>query len=407
MNLSRKLTTLSLYVTLTAALPVTTLALPTPIAPTITVAITRPTIIPAAPSLAATAYLLMDFNSGHVLVEKDANTRKEPASLTKIMTTYVVDQEIKNGKIKLDDNVLISENAWRTGGSRTFLEVGKQFPVEELMKGAIIQSGNDASVALAEHVAGTESGFAELMNHYAKQIGMNNTHFVNATGLPDPEHYTTAHDLALLTQALIHDFPESYKVYSEKWHTINGIRQPNRNRLLWRDSTVDGVKTGHTDSAGYCLVASSLRNNMRLISVVLGANDEESRAKESQQLLSYGFRFYETKRLFVAGETLSQPRVWMGSAKKINLGLEDDLYVTVPQGQYNQLQAVMNIQSEIKAPATAGTSYGQLEVSLNDSFVTQKSLIALSTVERGSLWERFTDYISMFFHKLLKKKVTV
>ncbi|MCF6254444.1 MAG: D-alanyl-D-alanine carboxypeptidase, partial [Thiomicrorhabdus sp.] len=270
----------------------------------------KPYVIPSPPSIAAKSFLLIDFNSGHVLAEKNSNQRVEPASLTKIMTGYVVINELKNDNISMDDMVTISHKAWKMPGSKMFIEVGKQVSVRDLIKGMVIQSGNDASVALAEMVAGSEEVFAQLMNKYATSIGMTNTHYVNATGLPHKDHYTSAHDLALLTKALITEFPEEYKWYSEKKFTFNGITQYNRNKLLWQDPTVDGLKTGHTNSAGYCLVASALRDETRLISVVLGATGAEKRVQETQKLLNYGFRFFETHKLYSAEQRLNDAVVW-------------------------------------------------------------------------------------------------
>ena len=273
----------------------------------------QPVIIPAPPEVAASSYILIDAESGRVIMEKNADQPLPPASLTKMMTSYVVEYEAERGKIKYTDPVLISVNAWRTGGSKMFVREGTTVSVEDLLKGIIIQSGNDASVAIAEHIAGSESAFADIMNQDAKVLGMNNTHFVNATGLPAQNHYSSARDLAILAKALITHFPEQYKIYAEKYFTWNDIRQPNRNLLLWRDNTVDGLKTGHTDEAGYCLVASAVRDGMRMISVVLGTTSEEARARETQKLLSYGFRYFETHHLYSPGVTLQDAQVWKGA----------------------------------------------------------------------------------------------
>ena len=266
--------------------------------------------VPAAPELNAASYILLDFNSGRVLAEKNPDERRDPASLTKMMTAYIVFQELKAGNLKLNDQVRISEKAWRAEGSRTFIEVGNKIPVEILVKGLIIQSGNDSAIALAEHIAGTEETFALLMNQYAKQLEMNGTQYRNATGLPHPDHYSTARDEAKLVSAMIREFPELYKLHAEKQFSHNGITQYHRNKLLWRDCTVDGVKTGHTDAAGYCLASSAVRDKMRLISVVMGSKSENSRAEETQALLNYGFRFYETHRLYEALTPLTSPRIW-------------------------------------------------------------------------------------------------
>jgi D-alanyl-D-alanine carboxypeptidase (penicillin-binding protein 5/6) len=349
------------------------------------------------PDVAAKAYLLMDFNSGQVLAESKGDERMEPASLTKLMTSYVIYKEIQSGRIKLNDMVTISERAWRMGGSRTFVPVGKQVSVEDLLKGMIVQSGNDATVALAEHVGGSEEVFVSMMNQEAKQLGLTGTHYVDSTGMPNPDHYTTAHDLATLTRAMIRDFPDHYALYSMREFTYNGITQRNRNKLLWRDKSVDGVKTGHTESAGYCLVASALQDNMRLISVVLGTDSEEARADESQKLLSYGFRFFETHRLYNADQALSTVRVWKGEKESLPLGLQQELYITIPRGQYDKLNAAMKVQQSITAPVSKGTLYGSLNISLDGQTIVTKPLIALDTVAEGGFFQRAVDDIKLWF----------
>lgn len=297
-----------------------------------------PIPVPAPPSVEAKAHILVDFNSGQVLAESNSRERVEPASLTKLMTTYIVFSELQRGNLSLTDQVLVSEKAWRTPGSRSFIEVNTRVSVENLLKGVIVQSGNDATVALAEHVAGSEDAFAELMNNYARALNMNDTHFVNSTGLPDPQHYTSAADMAQLLQAIIRQYPEYYTYYSLREHTYNGITQPNRNRLLWRDPSVDGGKTGHTESAGYCLVTSALREDMRLVSVVLGTRSEEARLQESMKLLNYGFRFFETRLVQRAAEPVASSRIWQGEAEQIQLGIEQDLYVTIPRNSADKLR---------------------------------------------------------------------
>jgi D-alanyl-D-alanine carboxypeptidase (penicillin-binding protein 5/6) len=349
------------------------------------------------PDVAAKDYLLMDFNSGQVLAESKGDERMEPASLTKLMTSYVIYKEIQSGRIKLNDMVTISERAWRMGGSRTFVPVGKQVSVEDLLKGMIVQSGNDATVALAEHVGGSEEVFVSMMNQEAKQLGLTGTHYVDSTGMPNPDHYTTAHDLATLTRAMIRDFPDHYALYSMREFTYNGITQRNRNKLLWRDKSVDGVKTGHTESAGYCLVASALQDNMRLISVVLGTDSEEARADESQKLLSYGFRFFETHRLYNADQALSTVRVWKGEKESLPLGLQQELYITIPRGQYDKLNAAMKVQQSITAPVSKGTLYGSLNISLDGQTIVTKPLIALDTVAEGGFFQRAVDDIKLWF----------
>ncbi len=360
----------------------------------------QPVIIPAPPEIAASSYILIDADSGRVIMEKNADQPLPPASLTKMMTSYVVEYEAGRGKIKYSDPVRISVNAWRTGGSKMFVREGTMVSVENLLKGIIIQSGNDASVAIAEHIAGSESAFADIMNQHAKLLGMTNTHFVNATGLPAENHYTSARDLAILAKALIQHFPEQYKLYSEKYFTWNDIRQPNRNLLLWRDSTVDGLKTGHTDEAGYCLVASALRDGMRLISVVLGTSSEEARARETQKLLSYGFRYFETHPLYTAGTSLQDARVWKGTVDTVALGLAEPVAVTIPRGQKDKLQATLEIDSLLQAPLTQGQVLGQLKVTLDDEVVAERPLIALQSVEEGGFFKRLWDSIILFFKGL-------
>lgn len=355
--------------------------------------------IPAPPAVAARAHVLMDFYSGDILAQNNAGQRMEPASLTKLMTAYTVFKQLATGKIKLTDQATISEKAWRTEGSRTFVKVNTKVGLEDLLKGMIVQSGNDATVAVAEHAAGNEESFVALMNQYAKQIGMENSHFTNSTGLPDPELYVTATDMAKLARALIREFPEYYKWYSVKEFTYNGITQYNRNKLLWRDIGVDGVKTGHTDSAGYCLIASAKHDDMRLVSVVLGTESENSRAKESEQLLNYGFRFYETHALYAAGKTLSTARVWKGVGRELPLGLSEEIYVTVPRGQYNNLTAALEVDMRIIAPVGKGERHGAVKVSLGDKVLAERPLVALQDVAQGGWWRRLVDTVKLWFAK--------
>lgn len=352
--------------------------------------------VPAPPTIAASSWLLIDYDSGRVLAEHNADQRLEPASLTKIMTAYVVMREIREGNVGLEDQVLVSKKAWKTPGSRMFIEVGKKVPVKDLLHGMIIQSGNDASVALAEHIAGSEQAFAALMNEEARRLGMYDTHFANSTGLPDEAHYTTARDIAKVAAATIREFPEFYPWYSVKEFTYNKIRQHNRNKLLWRDKSVDGLKTGHTQAAGYCLVASAKRDGMRLISVVLGTGSENARAKESQALLNYGFRFFETHRLYGAGEALTRVRIWKGTREKLALGLEKDLYVTIPKRQYKNLEAAMNIEPRLMAPVDKGEKVGTVNITLNGETVASVPLVALEAVGRGSLFQRARDSVLLW-----------
>ncbi len=354
---------------------------------------------PAAPTIAASGYILMNYDSGKVLAENNADVKLAPASLTKIMSVYVVFREISNGHLHLDDLVTISQKAWETPGSRMFIEVGNQVKVEDLLKGVIIQSGNDASVALAEHIAGDESTFADMMNQHAARLGMKNSHFEDSNGLPIENHYTTARDLAILTQALIKEFPDYYRWFSQKEFTFNNIVQHNRNQLLSRDETVDGVKTGFTDAAGYCLVASALRNNMRLISVVMGASSPNARANENQNLLNYGFRFFEAHKLYQGKTSLAEARIWQGDTKNVQLGLAEDLYVTIPRRRYNDLKAAITIDKKITAPVQEGTKLGTVNVTLKDEVVASKDLIALKSVEQGNFIQRIYDSAMMMLEK--------
>lgn len=354
-------------------------------------------LIPAPPAIHAKAYLLMDFHSGNVLTESKMHERIEPASLTKMMTAYVVMTEIKSGGIKTDDQVLISEKAWRMNGSRMFVEVNKRVSLNELMLGMIVQSGNDATVALAEHTAGSEDSFVTLMNKYAVQLGMKDTHFVNSTGWPHAEHYTTAADLAILTRALISDFPEHYDLYKIKKFTYNNIPQFNRNRLLWLDDSVDGVKTGHTESAGYCLVSSALKDDMRLIAVVLGTGSENARESESRKLLNYGFRFFETFKLHAALDPLTDMRIWKGEKENVSLGLAKSLYVTTPRGKRNKIKAHMSVDPTIVAPIIKGNEYGRVAVKLGEDVIAERPLIALEDVAEGGFWRRLVDNIKLLF----------
>ncbi|MCC8343496.1 D-alanyl-D-alanine carboxypeptidase [Pseudomonas stutzeri] len=357
-------------------------------------------ILPSAPQLAAKSYMLMDAVSGEVLVEHNGDERLPPASLTKLMTAYIATLEIQKGQISDNDMVTVSEKAWRTGGSRMFIQVNTQVSVDDLLHGIIIQSGNDASVAMAEHIAGSEEAFADMMNSTAQRLGMSNTHFVNATGLPHPEHYSSANDMAKLARAIIYEDPAHYAIYAQKEFFWNNIKQPNRNLLLWRDKTVDGLKTGHTEEAGYCLVASAVRDNMRLISVVFGTDSEQARAAETQKLLTYGFRFFETRTFYQKGTELAEAQVWKGQQSKLKAGLAQDLTMTLPRGQVEKLQAVMSFNGTLTAPIQQGDVIGKVEVKLDDKVVRSTDLVALETVEEGGLFRRFWDSIRLFFYSL-------
>lgn len=357
-------------------------------------------IIPSPPQLAAKSYVLMDAASGKVLVENAGDERLPPASLTKLMTAYIATLEIKKGQISESDMVTVSEKAWRTGGSRMFIQVNTQVSVDDLLHGIIIQSGNDASVAMAEHIAGSEEAFADLMNSTAQRLGMSNTHFMNATGLPHPEHYSSAADMAKLARAIIHEDPAHYGIYAQKEFFWNNIKQPNRNLLLWRDKTVDGLKTGHTEEAGYCLVASAVRDDMRLITAVFGTNSEQARAAETQKLLTYGFRFFETRTFYQKGVELATSRVWKGQQDQVSAGLAGDLTMTLPRGQMDKLQAGLTFNPELTAPIQQGDVVGKVEVSLDGQVVQSTDLIALQTVEEGGLFSRLWDSIQLFFFNL-------
>ena len=352
---------------------------------------------PAPPIIGAKSYLVIDGRTGHELASLNPDAPLAPASLTKIMTTYVVFIALRQGQVQLEDEVTISEKAWRTEGSRMFIEVGTRVSIRDLLLGMIVQSGNDASVALAEHIAGTESVFAELMNQYAAKIGMHSSHFMNATGLPAEGHTTTARDLAALAQAMIDEFPDYYAWHAVKEYTYNDIKQNNRNSLLWRDASVDGLKTGHTDDAGYCLVSSAKRDNMRIISVVLGTASNKARTDGSQALINYGFRFFETRLLFKAGEEVTTARVWKSANENSRLGVLDDLYITVRRGAYDQLESTLDIPAIVEAPLAAGQPVAQLKVRLGNEELLSAPLRALDDNPTGSFWQRTRDSVRLWF----------
>lgn len=351
------------------------------------------------PEIDAKSYLLVDFQSGEELAGINPGLKVEPASITKLMTAYLVYQALDKGEVKLEDEVLISERAWKMDGSRMFVDIGKRVPLEKLLKGMIIQSGNDAAVALAEHVAGTEEAFVERMNQMAAQLGMKDTQYQNVTGWPAKGHYTTARDIVKLASALIRDFPERYKLYAEKEFLFNNIKQQNRNRLLWRDPTVDGLKTGHTESAGYCLVASAKRDNMRLISVVLGAKSEDARADSSQALLEYGFRTFETHKLFDAGSALTKAKVWKGEATEVPAGITQDLIVTIPKGRYDHLKGSIQVDRGIDAPLKRGDVLGKVMITDEETGKVMKEapLLALQDVAAGGWWQYLRDTVAKWF----------
>lgn len=361
-----------------------------------------PMVTPAQPALNAKAYVIMDAPSGEILAAFNVDQRLAPASLTKMMTSYVISRAIKEGHIHLDDQVRISEKSWRTQGSKMFVRIGTTVPVRDLMQGIIVDSGNDACVAMAEYVAGSEDSFASLMNQEAARLGMTNTHFVDSTGLPNPNHYSTAHDMAILARALILDFPEDYQWYSQKWFTYNGIKQPNRNRLLWRDPSVDGVKTGHTDDAGFCLVASAKRNNTRIISVLMGAPSDSARADDSERLLDYGFRFFEVHKIYAANTILAQARVWHGAVKEIPVGVANDVYASVMPGQFAGVSANMQLHGLLSAPITEGQPVGEVTISLANKVIKTVPLVALKASPVGGIFTRATDSISLWFKHFFK-----
>jgi D-alanyl-D-alanine carboxypeptidase (penicillin-binding protein 5/6) len=352
---------------------------------------------PAPPIIGAKSYLMIDSRTGYELASLNADAALAPASLTKLMTTYVVFHALKQEQIRLEDEVTISEKAWRTEGSRMFVEVGTRVSIQDLLMGIIVQSGNDASVALAEHIAGTESVFAELMNQSAAVLGMHSSHFLNATGLPAEGHTTTARDLATLARAIIEEFPEYYPWHSIKEFIYNDIRQDNRNSLLWRDASVDGLKTGHTEDAGYCLVASAKRDDMRIISVVLGTSSNKARTDGSQALLNYGFRFFETRLLFEAGEEVTTARVWKSQNENSGLGVLEDLYITVRRGAYDELESTLDIPAIVEAPLAAGQAVAELKIRLDGEQLLSAPLRALDDNPVGSVWQRTRDSVSLWF----------
>lgn len=358
-------------------------------------------IIPPPPQVAASSYLLIDADTSEVLVEHNAHEALPPASLTKIMTSYLAAVEIAAGRIQLTDNVPISVKAWRAPGSRMFVREGTTVPLEDLLKGIVIQSGNDASIAVAEHIAGSEDAFASMMNQQAAVLGMHASQFANATGLPAEGHQSSAWDMALLTVALINDHPEHYAYYAERSFTYNDIEQPNRNRLLWRDRTVDGVKTGHTEAAGFCLVASALRGNMRLISVVMGTASEEARMRESQKLLSYGFRYFETQKVYDVGVPLKTTPIYYGEAEELELGLAGPATITIPRGSYEDLVPELSIPKTLAAPVAQGEELGELILSLYGEEVYRAPLVALASVQEAGIFSRLSDWVRLFFTDLI------
>ena len=361
------------------------------------------TPIPPAPQPNAQAWVLMDFANGQILASNNMDARRAPASLTKIMTEYVVAAELKAGKIHMDDKVHISEHAWRAGGASTdgstsFLKLNSEVPLKDLLYGMIIQSGNDAAIALAEHVAGSEQAFAQMMNAYAQRLGMTGTHFVNASGYPAPDHYSTAHDIAILARALIHNFPDVYAISKMKSFEWNGITQHNRNTLLWTDPSVDGIKTGSTDEAGFCLAASAVRNGMRLVAVTMGGPDMNAATTGDEALLNWGFNFYRTHKLYAAGQVLATPRLWKGDADTLELGIAEDASVTIPRGRYDQLKATLEIPTTLVAPFQKGQKVGTLKVTFEGKPLVTEPLVVLKDAPQGGFFKRLWDAIRLWFH---------
>jgi serine-type D-Ala-D-Ala carboxypeptidase (penicillin-binding protein 5/6) len=378
------------------SLPTTSLPVPTPGA----VVAQKPAIIPAAPQLAATGYILVDATTGNIIAENNSEERLPPASLTKMMSSYLIADDIEKGRIAEDTMVNISVKAWKMGGSRMYIREGTQVSVIDLLRGVIIQSGNDATVALAEYASGNEDAFVDRMNQKAQQLGMANSHFENSTGWPAEGHLTTAKDLAVLARAIINDHPSHYPIYAEKYFFYNNIRQPNRNLLLFRDETVDGLKTGHTEEAGYCLVASSKRENTRLIAVVMGTNSEKARAAETQKLLAYGFRFFQTTPLYQAGQQLSTNRVWAGTTDEVGLGIPNAITLTLPKGREQSLVANMHINEVIKAPIEVGQELGNLTIELDGQLLVNSPIVALHAVAEAGFFARMMDNIKLFLRDL-------
>ena len=363
--------------------------------PTATPVLNKPLMTPSPPAINAKAFILIDVNSGKIIAEKNSEEKLPPASLTKMMTLYVISSALRNEQIHLTDNVRISHEAWQIGGSRMFVKEGQQVTVEELLKGIIVDSGNDACVAMAEHLGGSEQGFADIMNQEAQALGMTSSHFTDSTGLPDPNHYTTAKDLAILGRALVKDFPEYYASYKQKWFSFNGIRQPNRNRLLWRDSQVDGIKTGHTSEAGFCLVASASHDDMRILSVVLGSPTDTARADDSERLLNYGFRFFETHEIYKANQTITEIPVYKGTADKLPVGVLKSQFITIPSGQYQRLSIKTKVLQNLEAPVQKGDKIGELIIEFDGKVLETHPLYALNAIAAGSFFGRTADSVRL------------
>ena len=358
-------------------------------------------LIPDVPAISSKGFILMDADTRHVIAERDSDTPLPPASLTKIMTSYVAAGELAAGRVRLDDEVPISVKAWRTGGSKTFVREGTKVRLEDLLRGIVIQSGNDASVALAEFLGGDEDGFANMMNTHAEEIGLTASHFVNATGLPDDDHYSSARDLAILAIELIRRYPEHYAMYSEKSFEYGGIKQPNRNRLLWRDKTADGVKTGLTDAAGYCLVASALRDGTRFVAVTMGAETDNARFRDAQKLLAYGFRYFENQEIYAAGEVLTTRPVWYGKTESVAATVTEPVRITMPRGRRDDLKAEVDLPADLEAPIGAGEQIGLVRVSLDGEALVEVPLLAAAAVEEAGAFAKVGDWFYLLFRDLL------
>jgi len=400
MNLRSTLAALCASAALTATFGLALAQAPTPAAAPRALSDALP--VPPPPKIVGSAWVLMDAASGNVLAGENADTRLEPASITKVMTSYVIAAEMAGGKVKGTDQVMMTEHAWREGGAGTDgsfsgFEVNKTAPLVEMEKAMVVQSGNDAAIALAEHVAGSTDAFASLMNMYAARIGMKHSHFANPHGLSDPQHYSTAHDLAILGRALSRDFPVAYSYNKIKEYTVGPITQPNRNLLLWRDPSVDGIKTGHHSNAGYCLMASAKRGDQRLISVVMGSTSEKQRADDSQALLNWGFRFFETHKLFDAGKPVATQKVWKGAENEVRLGLATPMLVTLPRGRYPQLKSTMDLPKTLVAPIRKGQQIGTVKLTLDGKPIAQRPLIALDAVEQAGFFKRLWHELLMWW----------
>lgn len=406
-RLTRLITAFSL--TLSLGLAISTQAAPAPIEnPAMTTRADQPMLIPSAPNINAKAYVLMDVDSGDIIASKNMNAKHPPASLTKLMTLYLTSRALKSGVIKINDKVMISKKAWKTGGSRMFVKVGTQVPLNKLIEGIIVDSGNDATMATAQYVGGAIPNFVSMMNQQARVLGMTNSHYTDPTGLPAKEHYSTAVDLAKLARAIWLEFPEYHSWYGQKWLTYNHIRQPNRNRLLWRYPAANGMKTGHTSEAGYCLIAEADQNGMRLVSVVLGTPTDEARSTDSIRLLEYGFRFYQTNLIYQANNVVATPRIWFGDNKSIPAGVLKSFYVTLPRGDFQKATVNVVMNADIKAPVAKGQQLGTVNLNVDGKVITSRPLVALAADKKGGWWRCSTDEVSYKFHEWFgSKKKTV